>query len=103
MIEYAKTREESWRVLAEAISENDLEKLERHMELWENSELLMLSSLGERKSFATPTPAKRVRDFQRALVTFTPYLIATPAIVLANILVFAVMIAAGGKSPEWSP
>ena len=95
LIEYAKTREESWRVLAEALSENDPEKLDRHMELWGNSELLTLSFIGENESFAKPSPAKRVEDFQRALVTFTPRLVATPAIVLANILVFAAMIATG--------
>lgn len=39
--------------------------------------------------------AQPVKDFERALVTFTPRVIATPAIVLVNVLVFAVMIATG--------
>jgi rhomboid protease GluP len=95
LIEYAKTREESWQLLAEALREKDTEKLQRHIELWENSEMLMVGVMAGRQSLAEPTPAQRVREFQRALVTFTPRLIATPAVVIANILVFAAMIAAG--------
>lgn len=43
----------------------------------------------------TPTPDKHVADFQQALQAFTPRLIATPAIIWANIIVFAAMIYAG--------
>jgi len=95
LMEYAKTRQQSWQLLAEALQENDTEKLQRHIELWERSEMLMVGAMAESQSLAKPTPAQRVREFQRALVTFTPRLIATPAIVIANILVFAAMIATG--------
>ena len=40
-------------------------------------------------------PLERVQQFQQALVTFTPRLVVLPAIVLANIGLFAAMIAAG--------
>ena len=57
LLEYAKTREESWRVLAEALAENDPGKLQRHVALWQNSELLMLSITGEKEPLTTLTPA----------------------------------------------
>lgn len=95
LIEYMRTREESWRRLAEALRGNDAEKLKRHMELWEKSEILMLHRVAARQSLAKPTPAQRLKEFRRALLTFTPRLIATPAIVSANLLVFAAMIATG--------
>ena len=95
LIEYMKTREESWRTLAEALSENDPVKLARHQELWRHLEIAISDVTAGNESPATGPQARHVYDFQRALATFTPRLIATPAIVAANVLVFATMIATG--------
>jgi rhomboid protease GluP len=95
LIEYVKTREKSWQFLAEALRENDTEKLQRHLDSWEESEKTIVGMIAEGQSLAKPTPLQRVRAFQRALVTFTPRLIVTPALVIANVLVFAAMIATG--------
>lgn len=53
------------------------------------------SIIGEQESLGTPAPARHVEDFQQALKAFTPRLIATPAIMWANLMVFAAMIYAG--------
>ena len=95
LIEYVKTREKSWQLLGEAIRENDTDKLQQHIELWDNSEMLMVGIVAGKQSLAKPTSAQHVREFQQALVTFTPHLIATPVIVIANTLVFVAMIATG--------
>lgn len=95
LIDYVRIRQESWRLLAESLLENDREKLQRHVELWASSEVLMLELSTDNQPLAKPTPGLRVRDFLHALVTFTPRLIATPVLVIANIVVFAAMIAKG--------
>jgi hypothetical protein len=95
MAGYATTRKRSWQLLSEALRENDVEKLGRHFELWDESELLMLGTGTENQSLANPNPVSLVKEFQRALVTFTPHLIATPAIVIVNVLVFLAMVATG--------
>jgi rhomboid protease GluP len=95
LMEFVKVREESWQLLAEAIRENSPEKLQRHIELWKNSTMLMVRIRRAKQAVDAATPVERVREFQQALVTFTPRLIATPVLVAANILVFAAMIATG--------
>jgi membrane associated rhomboid family serine protease len=95
LAECVKTRKESWELLAEALRENNAEKLERHIELWVKSEMLGVAVMAAKPSLTTPTPAQRVSEFKRAPVTFTPRLIATPTIVIANVLIFAAMIAMG--------
>jgi rhomboid protease GluP len=95
LMEYVKVREESWRLLAEAIRENAPEKLQRHIELWKDSTMLMVRIRRAKQAVGAATPVQRMSDFQQALVTFTPRLIATPVLVAANILVFAAMIATG--------
>lgn len=61
----------------------------------DKSEVLVLGVTTENQSLAKPNPAALVKDFQRALGTFTPRLIATPAIVIVNVLVFFAMVATG--------
>jgi rhomboid protease GluP len=95
LVEFAKTRKESWQLLAEALRESDAEKLKRHSELWMKSAVLGVGVMATKRTLATPTPAQSVDDFKRALVTFTPHLIATPTLVLANVLIFVAMIATG--------
>jgi rhomboid protease GluP len=93
--EYLKLRQESWQLLADALRENDPEKLRRHVELWDRCENLIVGVRAETQSLAKRTDAQRVEEFQRALVTFTPRTIAMPAIVVANLLVFAAMVLSG--------
>jgi rhomboid protease GluP len=95
LIEYVKMRQQSWQFLAAALLESDTKKLQRHIELWEESEKLIVGIVAESQSLAKPTPLQRVRAFQQALVTFTPRVIVTPALVIANVLVFVAMVATG--------
>ena len=87
-----KMRNESWRVLAEMFSEDEPEKLERHNQLWEQSESLLGRPM---EATSTASSVKRVQEFHRALMTLTPRLISTPAMVVGTVLVFVAMIASG--------
>ena len=91
VLDYLEMRQESWRQLADALEQGDADALQRHTELWEYTELQRV----ELTSWGKPAPRQLVQDFQKVLVTFTPHLIATPAIVAINVLVFVVMVASG--------
>jgi rhomboid protease GluP len=99
LVEFANLRRQSWQLLAEALRENDTEKLQQHLQLWGESELLMIDVIVDKPSPAKWTPeervAQRVAEFHQALAMFTPRPIATPVIVAANVLIFVVMVATG--------
>ncbi|MEM6469015.1 MAG: rhomboid family intramembrane serine protease [Planctomycetota bacterium] len=93
LVGFAELRQEGWRSLADALSENDTDKLEQHDDVWERSESLLNSA--KRMTESPESSTKVIKNFQQALSTFTPRLIATPLLVLANILLFATMSATG--------
>jgi len=95
LIACAELREECWRLLADALTESDPVRLDQHLELWSNSEFPASDSSQAGSSSTTHSQVRRGYSFQQALVTLTPRLITTPAIMAANILIFVTMIASG--------
>lgn len=93
--EFLQDRRDCWRLLAEALEENDPIKLSMHAQAWDRLELVSVGIQGRTRKKKTKTPGVLTNEFTQALVAFTPRLIATPTIILLNVLVFVSMIASG--------
>jgi rhomboid protease GluP len=92
--EFLAMRLESWQHLAEALQTGDAAALRRHAELWETADLQAVGLSADAQSLAEPDQRLAI-DFENALVTFTPRVIVTPALVAINVLVFIAMVASG--------
>jgi len=73
-------------------------RTEKAWDAYKESEIPAISLAAGEQPRAEPAAANRLREFQQALVTCTPHLIATPLIIAANVFVFSAM-AASGVSP----
>jgi rhomboid protease GluP len=88
-------RQRAWARYQELLSQNDADSRDRLFQSWDASQRQAADASIGTQPAAQPTPAQRYVEFQKALATFTPRVIATPAIVIVTVLIFVVMVATG--------
>jgi len=92
---FVHARRESWRHLITSIRGGGPDKVKQHKAMWNESMDRLSAALNEQQAGGCTAPPHAVVRFERSLAVYTPRLVATPAIIALNVLVFLAMAASG--------